>query len=219
MGIKLISLAAIALVSSTSVNAAPIEVTFEVNTLDYSVVIYPPGSGPVSANIELNFTVKNNIPGLYNQGVNKFGIDIFSQSNTPYRGYPDAPNWSQGVTTFNTLVDGGRDILFETNWLNTRATDYIKSGDSLSGFTVIVPEVPDVINFYAYTSSTIYVGDIRTLYTEGDEFYRRDLDIGGEQYTVDLGFEGVALAPVPVPAAVWLFGSGLLGLISVARRK
>jgi len=26
-------------------------------------------------------------------------------------------------------------------------------------------------------------------------------------------------APVPVPAAVWLFGSGLLGLIGVARRK
>ena len=25
--------------------------------------------------------------------------------------------------------------------------------------------------------------------------------------------------PVPVPAAVWLFGSGLLGLIGVARRK
>ncbi len=27
------------------------------------------------------------------------------------------------------------------------------------------------------------------------------------------------LSPVPVPAAVWLFGSGLLGFISVARRK
>jgi hypothetical protein len=27
------------------------------------------------------------------------------------------------------------------------------------------------------------------------------------------------LAPVPVPAAIWLFGSGLLGLIGVARRK
>ena len=25
--------------------------------------------------------------------------------------------------------------------------------------------------------------------------------------------------PVPVPAAVWLFGSGLLGLIGVARKK
>jgi hypothetical protein len=27
------------------------------------------------------------------------------------------------------------------------------------------------------------------------------------------------IRPIPVPAAVWLFGSGLLGLISIARRK
>ena len=36
-------------------------------------------------------------------------------------------------------------------------------------------------------------------------------------------FSGVATqitpAPVPIPAAVWLFGSGLLGLVGVARRK
>ena len=29
----------------------------------------------------------------------------------------------------------------------------------------------------------------------------------------------VVVSAVPIPAAVWLFGSGLLGLISVARRK
>jgi hypothetical protein len=29
----------------------------------------------------------------------------------------------------------------------------------------------------------------------------------------------VAVAPVPVPPAVWLFGSGLLGLVGIARRK
>lgn len=28
-----------------------------------------------------------------------------------------------------------------------------------------------------------------------------------------------AVNPVPIPAAVWLFGSGLLGLVSIARRK
>ena len=27
------------------------------------------------------------------------------------------------------------------------------------------------------------------------------------------------LAPIPVPPAVWLFGSGLLGLVAVARRR
>ena len=30
---------------------------------------------------------------------------------------------------------------------------------------------------------------------------------------------GVIVNPVPVPAAVWLFGSGLLGLVGIARRK
>ena len=32
-------------------------------------------------------------------------------------------------------------------------------------------------------------------------------------------FGGAALSPVPVPAAIWLFGSGLIGLIGLARRK
>jgi hypothetical protein len=32
-------------------------------------------------------------------------------------------------------------------------------------------------------------------------------------------FESFVQTPVPVPAAVWLFGSGLLGLIGLARRK
>ena len=31
--------------------------------------------------------------------------------------------------------------------------------------------------------------------------------------------QGVDLQPIPVPAAVWLFGSGLLGLVGVARRR
>jgi hypothetical protein len=32
-------------------------------------------------------------------------------------------------------------------------------------------------------------------------------------------FVAVDLGPVPVPAAVWLFGSGLLGLVGIARRR
>ena len=40
---------------------------------------------------------------------------------------------------------------------------------------------------------------------------------GGVPYDVHL--EGIISSTVPVPAAFWLFGSGLLGLISVARCK
>lgn len=40
---------------------------------------------------------------------------------------------------------------------------------------------------------------------------------GGALYVLHL--EGVITSAVPVPAAAWLFGSGLLGLVGVARRK
>lgn len=38
-----------------------------------------------------------------------------------------------------------------------------------------------------------------------------------ETYTLDNLH--MATSPVPVPAAVWLFGSGLIGLVGIARRK
>jgi hypothetical protein len=44
----------------------------------------------------------------------------------------------------------------------------------------------------------------------------------GTQFTVDLGgqlFQGTVTSVVPIPASVWLFGSGLLGLIGIARRR
>ncbi|HED13494.1 MAG TPA: VPLPA-CTERM sorting domain-containing protein, partial [Gammaproteobacteria bacterium] len=40
-------------------------------------------------------------------------------------------------------------------------------------------------------------------------------NFGGVNYTVNAGGHVV----VPVPAAAWLFGSGLVGLVGVARRR
>jgi hypothetical protein len=42
---------------------------------------------------------------------------------------------------------------------------------------------------------------------------------GGSSQVGDGTFVNPGAAVVPVPAAVWLFGSGLLGLVGVARRK
>jgi hypothetical protein len=41
----------------------------------------------------------------------------------------------------------------------------------------------------------------------------------GDQVTFDPASVNVVLTTVPVPAAVWLFGSGLIGLIGVAKRR
>ena len=36
---------------------------------------------------------------------------------------------------------------------------------------------------------------------------------------IDIGLDGVSISIVPIPPAAWLFGSGLVGLIGLARRK
>ena len=48
------------------------------------------------------------------------------------------------------------------------------------------------------------------------DFYLAASDSTGQLARTDIS---VFVAPVPVPSAVWLFGSGLLGLVGVARRK
>jgi len=45
-----------------------------------------------------------------------------------------------------------------------------------------------------------------------------NFDSNGENPTLGLDLR-IALTAVPVPAAAWLFGSGLLGLVTVARRR
>lgn len=47
----------------------------------------------------------------------------------------------------------------------------------------------------------------------------QDLDTGDEDIAFDSLLLTGDLPPVPLPAAAWLFASGLLGLIGVARRK
>ena len=59
-------------------------------------------------------------------------------------------------------------------------------------------------------------------YSEYDDLSNVPTVIDGVAYNLDENGNMVAIADlsaVPVPAAVWLFGSGLLGLVGVARRR
>ena len=53
--------------------------------------------------------------------------------------------------------------------------------------------------------------------TEG---YRAAFDPAGDFSVVEWTCNGgVCPSPVPIPASIWLFGSGLIGLVGIARRK
>ena len=49
--------------------------------------------------------------------------------------------------------------------------------------------------------------------------YNQVVPIVFPNYPYELVLSGKVVTPIPIPAAVWLFGSGLVGLAAVARRK
>lgn len=58
---------------------------------------------------------------------------------------------------------------------------------------------------------------------DGHVFSSQDLYFDGWEYgfdaTVSGTWLGIEMAPVPAPAAVWLLGSGLIGLAGIAKRR
>jgi hypothetical protein len=108
------------------------------------------------------------------------------------------------------------------------------------------PPATGTITAASYDIDGIFLGDIElsinnnfilAVTRDGGTSWLTDTaweKIGADSYLIDFHEEyecdtalcankasivGVDLQPVPVPAAVWLFGSGLLGLVAVARRR
>ncbi len=89
-------------------------------------------------------------------------------------------------------IDGILDLTDISGWLPADGNIWtILESGTLSGLfdTVLFPEIP------GWSWDLIYDYDTDTILLTS------------------------LVAPVPVPAAVWLFGSGLLGLVVTARRK
>lgn len=108
----------------------------------------------------------------------------------------------------------------------------VDNGDGtvdMTGWTVAwngIPAIPmggDGANFggdtglAAFSCGTCNIGDAFTLDYAAHVPLGDQSGFGGVVYNLHL--EGTVSSVVPVPAAVWLFGSGLLGLVGIARRK
>ena len=97
----------------------------------------------------------------------------------------------------STTIDCSQLSLFDTTVANG---DYLFAAPPLTNnnaYMVIIETVPS--GFIATTPTSLY--------------FLSDSS-GASISTADFGFQAV-----PVPAAAWLFGSGLIGLLGMARRK
>jgi hypothetical protein len=124
--------------------------------------------------------------------------------------------------SYITLQDAGSTLLYSGDLASTLPD---LDGTIIDGKVYIDPFTPtaDILEvggwYLSLSSLTIGTPDI---FMSGSGLLYGN---GYDSTAVDWTFSGgtssysMTITAVPVPAAVWLFGSGLVGLIAVARRK
>jgi hypothetical protein len=156
--------------------------------------------------IEMRF-VFDNITGDYTIGLQTSNADPFQGSfrininlfNVDVGTTADAPSFFQDV--FNDISLPTPTEIFTLTGNNTRLTAW-NEGDRI------------LLNNYGPPSCTPHP-DGGTCFASGVGLlpYTGFDDYIGVDHQIDV------LAAVPIPAAIWLFGSGMMGLIGIARRK
>jgi len=203
--------------------------------------------GELNGNI-LTVSIRTNFAGKGDDGLfdwatvsgNGIGYgDLFLSAgwnpngDAPYTGDDNSTGnvWSYGFALDNRYMSEsqvGRGTLYSLNGPNNAdnilmSDDFLNAGTFRNGQEVAVNTLADVtaispgswnidadnklINFYIdLTGTTLLGADVIGLHW-------------GETCGNDVIEGGLSVSPVPVPAAVWLFASGLLGLVGVARRN
>lgn len=152
-----------------------------------------------------------------NFGIQEFGFNF--TSNTPYDSIVGLPDDWRIVTDRQMSEFGRYDFVLKGRGDSRTDTLHISVlGDSL-----------DISDFDDFFSAHVAGFDwnsgpgpvVQSLNLDNVDVIGRDKDKAcNPAGCITSGyFGGGTLAAVPVPAALWLFGSGLLGVVGVARRK
>ena len=142
--------------------------------------------------------------------------ELTTGTNTNPTGYRQWSNNGSGLTDFELLasVDVPVDS-YEVSVANvhTQCSDNSPGGTPGAGVGDLCYRVinEDVVTL----SDSVYQGEADIMLAAR---WLRTVN-AGQSFTYTQTFQISELIATPVPAAVWLFGSGLLGLIGVARRK
>ena len=113
-----------------------------------------------------------------------------------------------------TIGDAGGQVVFTDNMDGSWKAE-VFDVDNNSGGSITLSVNKNFTLGMTWDGGITYYGDSSAVLVNAPDDYRitfQGKQVVGRTLAIDL-------APIPVPAAVWLFGSGLLGLVGVARRR
>jgi len=141
------------------------------------------------------------------------GNNIYNYSNTGT--LLNSFSWPNNTIDYNDTTFNGSKLY--TIYGGSQQGVTIRDGNTLVQSGIISP---------GFVASGIASGDNNDLYLTLDNviyYYAENGTLLNSMIFPDQGinYTGITYAPsaIPVPAAVWLFGSGLIGLLGVSRRK
>ena len=160
---------------------------------------------------DLSFSISGGTTTLSNTSVTGTGTLTTCTSSSCSPGSGSASAWSFGM---NSSVGSGSYLLTglsgHPKTLILGTVNPVCSGHGSSSGLCGLPDAPN----YFQNSASFTLGILGV--TPGSTISNVAFSFGTGPETV---LAGTPLAPVPIPAAAWLFGSGFLGLIAVARRR
>lgn len=119
----------------------------------------------------------------------------------------------------NALVIGesGGQVVFTDNMDGSWNAEFFDVGSSSGGSITLSDDAQFVLGM---DWGAGYYGDTNYSLVSSPDTYMILFDgVAADGKSVSGNTLAVDLQPIPVPAAVWLFGTGLLGLVAVARRR
>lgn len=231
MGFKSIALAVSTLVLSTSVNASVIHT---LNGIEYEWLEFSESQGLSRLQVEANIAAANPGDALYGyEYASRQLTEDLLLSYIPFGGdygWNGASNTALGTAEF--LADFG--VTSSSNPITDVSSSYatvdgynvtFESGNQLFGrFMFGQMDECDTdkscIVFIQLARDTADNPAMTYIGTDGfDATFVSPSLYGDHRVDPDYASLLVRTSAVPVPAAAWLFGSGLLGLVGVARRK
>ncbi len=147
-------------------------------------------------------------------------LDGITQSSTASGTASDGFSWTDALTDLDITVDNfsGQALTFNFDY-DIIASTFASGDEASANATVDMLDDLGFVNILAIADASAMSGSGSADASQLGiiQFTLLDGDVNSITGFVDS--YGEAASVVPVPAAVWLFGSGLLGLVVIARRK
>ena len=179
-----------------------------------------PGFGPVSHDAGGTQSLKMYGPFFFDGASGAYQADDSVQAGEPYTATAHVMNWAP-----DALSPGNLGIFLLSFWDAPGGRD--GGGNNLGVTEIIVDSTDDGVNVYLPPQDGADISDWTELSISESapagavsaELFLLHIQLNDPAVGGAIFWDDVSLTPIPVPAAAWLFVSGLIGLSGIAMRK